>query len=144
MKIKTKLINTTDPQFLPTRKYSNDAGADLRARINGTFAIYPGEICKIPTGVAVEIPAGYVGMIQPRSGASSEGKVAITGTIDHGFTGEMSINLINLSRCAITISPGERLAQLVIVPCFIAEFERVEELEESERGSSGFGSSGKY
>jgi dUTP pyrophosphatase len=144
LKIKTKLMNTEDPIFLPYRKHEDDAGADLRARINGTFALSPGEIFKIPTGVAIEIPNGYVGMIQPRSGASSEGKVAITGTIDSSFRGEMSINIINLARYQVTIQPGERLAQIIIIPCLVTEFEQVEELSESERGENGFGSTGKY
>ena len=144
-KIKAKLMHTTDPIFLPQRKYSNDGGADLRARIDGTIRLYPQTVVKVPTGCAVEIPSGYVGLIQPRSGASSVGKLVITGTIDSSFTGEMLMSVINpLDNGYIEIEPGERLGQLVIVPCLLAEFVQVDELSEGERGVRGFGSSGKF
>jgi len=143
--IPTKLINTTDPIFLPQRKYSNDGGADLRARIDKPIRLYPQTIVKIPTGCAVEIPSGYVGLIQPRSGASSVGKLVITGTIDSSFRGEMLMSVINpLDNGYVTIEPGERLAQLVVVPVYLAEFKLVDELGETDRGIKGFGSSGKF
>jgi len=143
--IPTKLINTTDPQFLPSRKYPNDGGADLRARLDQPKRVYPHEIMKVPTGIAVEIPEGHVGLIQPRSGASSEGKLVITGTIDSNYRGEMLMTVANINdECYVVIQPLERMAQLVVVPVYLAEFELVDELSESDRGSKGFGSSGKY
>ena len=143
--ILTKLINTTDPIFLPQRKYSNDGGADLRARIDKPIRLYPQTIVKIPTGCAVEIPSSYVGLIQPRSGASSVGKLVITGTIDSSYRGEMLMSVINpLDNGYVEIEPRERLGQLVIVPVLLAEFVQVDELSEGERGVRGFGSSGKF
>jgi len=143
--IPAKLMNTTDPQFLPSRKYPNDGGADLRARLDHPMRVYPHEIVKIPTGIAVEIPEGHVGLIQPRSGASSEGKLVITGTIDSNYRGEMLMTVANINdEGYVMIQPFERIAQLVVVPVYIAEFELVDELSESDRGAKGFGSSGKY
>jgi len=144
LNIPTKLMNTTDPIFLPFRKHTNDAGADLRARIDSSVLLHSGHMVKIPTGIAISIPHGYVGLIQPRSGASSEGKLVITGTIDSGFTGEMSMNVLNpLDSNYVVINPKERIAQLVVVPYLQTEFVQVDELVESERGTNGFGSTGK-
>lgn len=141
--VPTKLTNTTDSIFLPYRKHANDAGADLRARIEQPIRLHPGEIRRIPTGIGISIPEGYVGLIQPRSGASGEGKLVITGTIDAGYTGEMSMNVLNpLDSNYVVINPKERIAQLVIVPYLKAGFEQVDELPESDRGTNGFGSSG--
>jgi len=142
--IPTKLMNTTDPIFLPYRKHSKDAGADLRARIESSVLLHPGHMLKIPSGIGVSIPDGYVGLIQPRSGASSEGKLVITGTIDAGFTGEMFMNVFNpLDSNYVVINPKERVAQLVVVPYLQTEFVQVDELGESERGADGFGSTGR-
>ena len=142
--IPTKLMHTTDPIFLPYRKHANDAGADLRARIDSSVILHPGHMLKIPSGIGVSIPEGYVGLIQPRSGASSEGKLVITGTIDAGFTGEMSMNMLNpLDSNYVVIKPKERIAQIIIVPYLMTDFEQVDELPNSERGSSGFGSTGR-
>lgn len=141
--IPTKLINTTDKTFLPYRKHADDAGADLRARVDSPVYLHPGHMLKIPTGIGVSIPKGYVGLIQPRSGASSEGKLVITGTIDAGYTGEMSMNVFNpLDNNYVVIKPKERIAQLVVVPYLQTEFELVDELPSGERGENGFGSTG--
>jgi len=141
--ILTKLMHTTDPIFLPYRKHTNDAGADLRARIDSSVLLHHGHMLKIPTGIGVSIPEGYVGLIQPRSGASSEGKLVITGTIDHGYSGEMCMNVFNpLDSNYVVINPKERIAQLVVVPYLQTEFVQVDELGESERGTAGFGSTG--
>lgn len=139
-----KLINTADPIFSPVRKFQGDAGADLRARIDQPIIIHPEQIVKIPTGVAMEIPKGYVGIVQPRSGASSEGKVALIGTIDAGYHGEIKMSITNIISNSVTIEPGERLAQLIIIPCFLADFVQVDELSETDRGNKGFGSTGKF
>ena len=144
VKIKAKLVNTTDPQFLPSRKYPDDAGADLRARIDSPIRLYVQDVVKVPTGVAVEIPNGCAGFIQPRSGASLKGKVAITGTIDPNYRGELCITAYNPKDTGyVMIDPGERLAQLIVVPVFVAEFEVVDELSQTDRGENGFGSTGR-
>lgn len=142
--IPAKLINTTDPIFLPSRKYPKDAGADLRARINHNISLAPQELIKIPTGIGLEIPSGHVGIVTARSGATTEGKVTLVGIIDSDYRGEIGLNVVNMARKWVVICPGERLAQIVILPCFVAEFEQVDELGESERGSNGFGSSGRF
>jgi len=142
--IPTKLMHTTDPIFLPYRKHPNDAGADLRARIESSVLLHPGHILKIPTGIGVAIPDGYVGLLQPRSGASGEGKLTITGTIDSSYRGEMSMNVFNpLDSNYVVINPKEHIAQLVVVPYLQTEFVQVDELGESDRGTAGFGSTGK-
>lgn len=141
--IPVKLINTDDPQFIPTRKHPEDAGADLRARIAKQITLEPQMGAKIPTGVAMEIPSGYLGDIRPRSGAAHEGKLTISGTIDSNYRGEISLNVVNITSKPITVEPGERLAQIVILPYLQAEFERVDELSESDRGCNGFGSTGR-
>ena len=141
--IKTKLINTTDPQFMPSRKYPKDAGADLRARVDHNVVFYHGGMVKIPTGVSMEIPEGHVGIVTARSGATTEGKVTLVGIIDSDYRGEIGLNVVNMGIGWAEIVPGERLAQIVILPCYVAEFEQVDELSESERGSRGFGSTGK-
>jgi len=142
--IPAKLMGTTDPIFLPYRKHANDAGADLRARIEQPIRLHPLWIAKIPTGITLEIPTGYVGIIQPRSGASSEGKLVITGTIDSDYRGEISMSVFNPTDSNyVVINPKERIAQLVVVPYLQTEFVQVDELGESERGTAGFGSTGK-
>jgi len=141
--IKVKLMNTTDQQFLPTRKHQSDAGADLRARMDQNFSLVPGQMKKIPTGIAVEIPNGHVGLVIARSGATTDGKVTLIGAVDSGYRGEIGMNVINLSRSCTTIKMAERLAQLIIVPCLVADFLLSDELSEGERGDKGFGSTGR-
>jgi len=142
--IPTKLMHTNDPIFLPYRKHVNDAGADLRARIDSSIRLHSGQITKIPTGIAISIPEGYVGIIQPRSGASSEGKLVITGTIDSGYVGEMSMSVFNpVDSNYVVIQAKERIAQLVVVPYLQAEFVQVDELGKGDRGTEGFGSTGR-
>ncbi|MDP4158203.1 MAG: dUTP diphosphatase [Bacillota bacterium] len=141
--IPVKLINTDDPQFMPSRKHPEDAGADLRARIDHNIVLFPNDSAKIPTGIAMEIPSGYLGDIRPRSGAAHEGKLTISGTIDSNYRGEISLNVVNITSKTITIVPGERLAQIVILPYLVADFEQVDELSESDRGTNGFGSTGR-
>lgn len=139
-----KLINTTDPIFAPTRKFTNDAGADLRARIDQPIILHPEQIIKIPTGIATGIPVEHVGLVLPRSGASSEGKVALIGAIDSDYRGEIKMSITNIISDSVTIEPKERLAQLVILPCFLADFVQVDELSETDRGQNGFGSTGRF
>lgn len=144
MIIKTKLVNTKDSIFIPCRKHADDAGADLRARISKRITLSPQTGVKIPTGVAVEIPEGYVGDVRPRSGSAVEGKVATYGTIDSNYRGEINLNIFNISRVAVVIEPMERLAQLVVLPYLKTEFGLVDELSESDRGDKGFGSTGRF
>lgn len=136
-------IKLLDKNCMPYKKYQNDAGLDLRARIDGEIRFYPNMRMTIPTGVCIEIMPGLVGDIRPRSGLVKDlGLVAQYGTIDAGYTGEIGVTLINLSTQHVTIQPYERIAQLVIHPILIPEIEIVDDLEESDRGDKGFGSTG--
>ena len=129
---------------LPEHAHPGDAGVDLRARVD--VQLKPGERVMVPTGVAVAIPAGYAGLVQPRSGLAAKhglGIVNSPGLIDAGYRGEINVIAINLDPTdPITIARGERLAQLVIYPVPAVTWREVNELPPSERGQAGFGSSG--
>ena len=127
---------------LPEQAYDGDAGLDLVA-CEG-LVLGPGERAVVPTGIAVEIPAGYAGFVQPRSGLAARhgiGLVNSPGLIDSGYRGEIRVVLINTDTSeAFAVEPGMRVAQLVIAPVAAVRLVEVEELATSERGSRGFGS----
>ena len=128
---------------LPDQAYEGDAGMDLAAC--EAVTIEPGERAVVPTGLAIEIPDGYAGFVQPRSGLAVRHGIGIVnspGLIDSGYRGEIRVVLINTDReQRFTVEPGMRIAQLVIVPVAAARLVEVDELAASERGSRGFGSS---
>jgi dUTP pyrophosphatase len=128
---------------LPARAYAGDAGLDLSACVR--VELGPGERSLIPTGLAVAIPEGYAGFVQPRSGLAATHGISIVNTpglVDSGYRGELLVNLVNHDRGAsFTVEPGMRIAQLVIVALPRVELVEVDELPDSERGSRGFGSS---
>jgi dUTP diphosphatase len=128
---------------LPEQAYEGDAGMDLSAC--EAVTIEPGERAVVPTGLAVEIPDGYAGFVQPRSGLAVRHGIGIVnspGLIDSGYRGEIQVVLLNTDReQRFTVEPGMRIAQLVIQPVAVARLVVVDELASSERGSSGFGSS---
>jgi len=128
---------------LPGQAYEGDAGLDLSACERAVLE--PGERATIPTGVAVEIPEGYAGFVQPRSGLAARHGIGIVnapGLIDSGYRGEIRVVLLNTDReHAFVVEPGMRIAQLVIAPVASARLVEVDELASSERGSRGFGSS---
>ena len=129
---------------LPEYATPQSAGMDLHANINGAFVIHSMERVLIPTGIFMQLPVGYEAQIRPRSGLSyKKGIVAIAGTIDADYRGEVGVVLINLSREPFTINPGDRIAQMVIAKHETAVWLEVESLDESERGTGGFGSTGK-
>ena len=129
--------------MLPTRAYAGDAGLDLAAceRVE----LGPGERALVATGLAVAIPEGFAGFVQPRSGLAAEHGISIVNTpglIDSGYRGELRVNLLNTDRVRrFTVEAGMRIAQLVIVPVAQLELVEVAELPASERGERGFGSS---
>jgi len=129
---------------LPERAYPGDAGLDLVA-CEGCL-LCPGERMIVPTGIAVAIPEGYAGFVQPRSGLARRHGISIVNTpglIDAGYRGELQVTLINTdAEQPFTVEAGMRIAQLVIVPVPEVELVEVEELPESARGIAGFGSSG--
>lgn len=132
---------------LPTHATDGSAGLDLRACLNESLALVPGNTILIPTGLAVYIAdPGYAAMILPRSGLGHKHGIVLgnlVGLIDSDYQGELMVSCWNRGSSIFTIEPGDRIAQMIIVPVVQAQFEIVEDFNESERGASGFGSSGK-
>ena len=128
---------------VPTRAYEHDAGIDLSAceRVE----LGPGERALVPTGLAVAIPPGYAGYVQPRSGLATKHGISIVNTpglVDSGYRGELLVNLLNTDRReSVVVEPGMRIAQLVVLAVPDVTPVEVDELPESERGERGFGSS---
>lgn len=142
MRIPIKILNPA--AALPAHAYSDgDAGVDLASVAEMTLA--PGDRALVQTGIAIAIPRGYGGFVQPRSGLAAKHGITLTnspGLIDSNYRGEINIILQNTGQEDFDIKVGDRIAQLVIMPVEHAEFEAVEELPESDRGEGGFGSSG--
>jgi dUTP pyrophosphatase len=134
-----------DNAVLPTRAHEGDAGLDLYACEEAHIG--PGERWGVGTGVAVEIPAGHAGLVLPRSGLARDHGISLVnapGLIDAGYRGELRVLLLNNDPANIfRISPGDRIAQLVLVPIAIADAVEAPALAESGRGEGGFGSSGR-
>jgi dUTP pyrophosphatase len=128
---------------IPARAYEGDAGLDLAACERVELA--PGERAMVATGLAVAIPAGHAGFVQPRSGLAAKHGISIVNTpglVDSGYRGELKVILLNTDpREAFVVEPGMRIAQLVVMPVPGIELHEVDELPESERGVRGFGSS---
>jgi dUTP pyrophosphatase len=131
--------------MLPSRAHDGDAGLDLYAAEHAT--IEPGERATVATGIAVEIPPGHAGFVLPRSGLAARHGIALVnapGLIDSGYRGEIKVLLLNTDRNdPFEVSPGDRIAQLVLSPVADADPVEVTELEMSTRGAGGFGSSGR-
>ena len=134
-----------DPSLpLPEYAHSDDAGIDLHAAEDVTLE--PGQRQAVPTGLAIALPAGFVGLIHPRSGLALKhgiGMVNAPGTIDAGYRGEIKVLLVNHDReHAVSLAKGDRIAQLLVQQVERVSWEEVEQLPESERGTGGFGSTG--
>ena len=143
--IDIKLL-TDDPKFLPEYKTKGSAGVDLRANIASETTILPGQRTKIGSGIAVHIKnPGLVGMVVPRSGLGSKGLVLANtvGIIDSDYTGEIILACANTGDDPIVIQPGDRIAQLLFVGVFQVIFRVCNDLNETDRGANGFGSTGK-
>lgn len=128
---------------LPARAYDGDAGLDLSA--SERVELGPGERAVVGTGLAVAIPEGHAGFVQPRSGLAAKHGISVVnspGLVDSGYRGELRVVLLNTDRHeAFVVEPGMRIAQLVVVPVAVPEVREVEELPQGERGERGFGSS---
>jgi dUTP pyrophosphatase len=143
MKIKIKKIR--ENAILPQYQTELAAGFDFCAAIDKSVVIKPGEIKDFPTGIAVELPAGYELQIRSRSGLAYKHRVTMfngVGTIDADYRGEMKVSLINFSDENFEITPGMRIAQGIVAKHEIAEWEEVGSLNETSRGTGGFGSTG--
>ena len=133
---------------LPLPAYQSDlaAGLDLLAAVDGPLTLAPGERTLVPTGLAMALPAGFEAQVRPRSGLAAKHGITVLntpGTIDADYRGEVKVILINLGNQPFEIVRGERIAQMVIAPVLQAEIAEVETLSETERGSGGFGSTGR-
>lgn len=131
--------------IFPAYATASSAGADLYACLDAPVDIRPQETKMIPLGFAMAIPAGWAGLIFARSGLASKRDLAPAnkvGVIDADYRGEWFIPLHNHGSQPQTVQPGERIAQLILVPCMTAAFTEVEALDETERGAGGFGSTG--
>ena len=143
--MKVKVVNHSRVS-LPEYQTPLSAGMDLRANIKESISLEPLQRALVPTGLYVELPAGYEMQIRPRSGLAAKQGITVLnapGTIDADYRGEIKVILVNLSPETVIINDGERVAQAVVARCEQVEWESVDELSSTERGEGGFGSTGK-
>ena len=143
----TKILIKRLSKNIPLPKYETEgsSGMDLTANVNKVIEIQPGKSEIIPTGLALSIPKNYEIQIRPRSGLAAKNQISVLntpGTIDEDYRGEIKVILINLGEKKFIIEKGLRIAQMVLCPVIKAELEEVDELDETKRGSGGFGSTG--
>ncbi len=149
MKLKIKAVSPKIGTVYPFPSYASEGAAamDLRACTDAPVEIAPGGRARVPTGVAVELPsASYVALVFARSGLGVGRGICLSngvGVIDSDYRGEISVGLTNLSDTAYVVEPGDRVAQLAVMPVIRAELEISDELGETARGALGFGSTGK-
>lgn len=137
-------FTAVDELRAPSYAHPGDAGADLRSA--ETVEIGAQNWALVKTGVSIALPEGYVALVHPRSGLALKNGITVLntpGTIDAGYRGEIGVILYNASNKPFTVSPGDRIAQLVIQKFESAKFTRVEYLNDTDRGQGGFGSTGK-
>ena len=143
MKIRCKMAEDAR-DLLPAKAHPDDAAFDLRSRKE--MEIAPGTSALVPTGLFLELPPGYEAQVRPRSGLAAKHGITVLntpGTIDADYRGEIKVILVNLSDRPFEIVPGERIAQMVIARHEHVEWEMVENLDQTKRGTGGFGSTGK-
>lgn len=139
-------VRRLDPRaVLPARAHQGDAGLDLHAL--DAHSIGPGERARVPTGLAIELPAGHAGLVLPRSGLAARHGVTLVnapGLIDEGYRGELQVLLLNTDRAAsFDLAAGDRVAQLVVIAVALPEPVEAVELTDAARGEGGFGSTGR-
>jgi len=143
--MKIPIVNTS-PYPLPHYATPGAAGMDLYAHIPEPVTLKPLQRCLVPTGLFIELPVGFEAQIRPRSGLAIKHGVGVVnspGTVDADYRGEIKVVLINLSDTPFTLHPGERIAQMVVAAYTQVTWQEVEQLNETERGAGGFGSTGK-
>ena len=143
--MKVRIVNKSK---YPSPAYATElsAGVDLKANLDQPVTIGPLERTLVPTGLYIALPAGYEAQVRPRSGLAAKYGITVLntpGTIDADYRGEIKVILVNLSNQSFEIVPGERIAQMVIARHEVAQWEEVDELDQTERGAGGFGSTGK-
>lgn len=145
IRVKIKKM-TSDSLVLPTYATTASAGVDLCAELKSSLILNPGENVKIPTGLAIELPSQHVvALVFARSGLANRHGIGLTngvGVIDSDYRGEIQILLHNSGDQPVVINPGDRIAQMVFIPVYRALFEEVTELQDTDRGTGGFGSTG--
>lgn len=142
--MKVKIVNRSGFE-LPAYETPGSAGMDVRAALEQSVTLQPGDRALIPTGLRIQLPEGYECQVRPRSGLALKKGITVLntpGTVDADYRGEIGIILINLSREPFEITPGERIAQLVINQYTRIQWEPVERLDETKRGDGGFGHTG--
>ncbi len=143
-KLKVKIINRSGHE-LPAYETNESAGMDVRAAIEEPVTLQSLDRALIPTGLRVQLPAGYEMQIRPRSGLALRHGLTLAnspGTVDADYRGEIGVIVINLGREPFTINPGERICQMVVAPYTRVEWEPVGEIDETRRGDGGFGHTG--
>ena len=143
--MKVKIVNESQ---WPSPSYAtvNSAGVDLKANIVEPIVLQPLQRAVVPTGLKIALPEGTDAQVRPRSGLAAKHGVTVLnspGTIDADYRGEVGVILVNLSDKAFTVNPGERIAQMVVARYERVEWEEVEQLDSTERGEGGFGSTGR-
>ncbi|MBO4571990.1 MAG: dUTP diphosphatase [Bacteroidales bacterium] len=143
--MQVKIVNKS---AFPLPQYATalSAGMDLKANIEEPVTLGILERAMIPTGLFIELPEGFEAQIRPRSGLAAKHGLSVLnspGTIDADYRGEIKVILVNLSNEPFTVNPGERIAQMVVARHEKVEWQKVDELEETQRGAGGFGSTGK-
>lgn len=140
-----RIVNTSKHQ-LPSYETLHAAGLDLRASLDAPVTLLPMERKLIPTGLFIELPEGHEAQIRPRSGLAAKKGITVLnspGTVDADYRGEVKVILINLSSEPFVIEDGERIAQMIVAKHERVQWSEVSELQDTERGAGGFGSTGK-
>lgn len=143
--VNVKVINRSK-HALPHYATEQAAGMDLRANLGEPVVLAPGQRTLVPTGIYLELPAGYEAQVRPRSGLALKHGITVLnapGTIDADYRGEVGVILINLGQTDFTVEDGERVAQLLLAPYVQVQWAVAEQLGETDRGAGGFGSTGK-
>lgn len=146
VQIQIKRVRDNADLELPSYQSSLSSGMDLRADVREQIAVAPGDRVMVPTGISLEIPAGFEAQVRPRSGLALKHGVTVLnspGTVDADYRGEVCVILANLGREAFVINRGDRIAQIVIAQVTQARLVEVAALSDTERGSGGFGSTGR-
>ncbi|MCS6950066.1 MAG: dUTP diphosphatase [Armatimonadota bacterium] len=147
MPVRVLIQREPEAKDLPFPQYATPgaAGADLYAAVTEPIVLYPGQRCRVSTGIRIALPPGYEAQVRPRSGLADRyglGMVNAPGTIDSDYRGVIDVILMNWGQEPVTIHRGDRIAQLVIAPVARAEWQEVHSLPETERAEGGFGSTG--
>jgi len=146
VQVQIKQLDGAKDLDLPSAATIDSAGVDLRAAIAEPLTLAPGERSLVPTGIAIALPSGYEAQVRPRSGLAVKkgiGVVNAPGTIDADYRGEIRVILINLGEQPVLFERGDRIAQMVVKPLPLVEWQAVDELSETARGAGGFGHTGE-